>query len=123
MKRFYSRTNKVFRYVRQVTGHERRVRLIQSIKQRLNQKNQKCPDTPRIPFDHDDPLPVADPFSHYQISKDRSRHVNISSWANDHKHDAAVKVRSIFFCLPDGLFFFFFFKKKKEYFVANLKIL
>ncbi|KAF5389987.1 hypothetical protein D9757_003833 [Collybiopsis confluens] len=82
IKRFYSRTNKVFRYVRQVTGHERRVRIIQSIKQRLEDRNSTAP---RVPFQHKDPLLVTDPRTHYHISMDRSR------WTEEHEHDLSVK--------------------------------
>ncbi|KAF5343015.1 hypothetical protein D9757_014587 [Collybiopsis confluens] len=88
IKRFYSRTNKVFRYVRQVTGHERRVRIIQSIKQRLEDRNSTAP---RVPFQHKDPLLVTDPRTHYHISMDRSLFYNISRWTEEHEHDLSVK--------------------------------
>ncbi|KAF5378621.1 hypothetical protein D9757_009547 [Collybiopsis confluens] len=118
IKRFYSRTNKVFRYVRQVTNQERRVRIVKSIERRLEDQqkskaaeaeNSKIQDSsnPRIPFEHEDPLPIADPTSHYQVSMTRSHRLPIMPWLDKHEDDLAVnhflrKLRTHVFCRLTG---------------------
>ncbi|KAF5355377.1 hypothetical protein D9757_014596 [Collybiopsis confluens] len=118
IKRFYSRTNKVFRYVRQVTNQERRVRIVKSIERRLEDQqkskaaeaeNSKIQDSsnPCIPFEHEDPLPIADPTSHYQVSMTRSHRLPIMPWLDKHEDDRAVnhflrKLRTHVFCRLTG---------------------
>ncbi|KAF5355388.1 hypothetical protein D9757_014614 [Collybiopsis confluens] len=114
IKRFYSHTNKAFRYVRQVTSQERQVRLIQAIRQRLenekaneNSKSDSLQANPRMPFKYKDPLPIADPSTRYQVSKSRSLHLNIMPWLNGLEEDVATKdflrkLRSHLFCRLTG---------------------
>ncbi|KAF5344215.1 hypothetical protein D9757_014413 [Collybiopsis confluens] len=101
-----------------VTNQERRVRIVKSIERRLEDQqkskaaeaeNSKIQDSsnPRIPFEHEDPLPIADPTSHYQVSMTRSHRLPIMPWLDKHEDDLAVnhflrKLRTHVFCRLTG---------------------
>ncbi|KAF5351441.1 hypothetical protein D9758_013515 [Tetrapyrgos nigripes] len=87
VKRFYARTNKTFRYVRQVTAHEKRKRIIEQLKNRQEAVKE---DSIAVPFHHSDPLPPSSPHLRYKISADNSQWLNIPQWMNQHEDDPAV---------------------------------
>ncbi|KAF5348418.1 hypothetical protein D9757_014394 [Collybiopsis confluens] len=101
-----------------VTNQERRVRIVKSIERCLEDQqkskaaeaeNLKTQDSsnPRIPFEHEDPLPIADPTSCYQVSMTRSHRLPIMPWLDKHEDDLAVnhflhKLRTHVFCRLTG---------------------
>jgi hypothetical protein len=100
IKRFYVRTNKTFKYVRQVTSHQRREEIVRAIKTRVSKSREEKKNSapkptamrPTVPFQHSDKMPPTSPDVKYSISKDNSRWISIFSLMNDNEHDPAVKV-------------------------------
>ncbi|THU97282.1 hypothetical protein K435DRAFT_857796 [Dendrothele bispora CBS 962.96] len=105
VKRFYARTNKTFKYVRQVTAHEHRTHIIHSLDQCLQEERQPPParsSDPRVPFQHSDQMQPTEPDMHYKISNDKSQWVHIHELMNDNKNDPAFK--SFYVKLKEYLF-------------------
>ncbi|THU90002.1 hypothetical protein K435DRAFT_676706, partial [Dendrothele bispora CBS 962.96] len=87
VKRFYARTNRTFKFVRQVTALERWKRIIESAK--LHQ--QKLSSTSRVASKHSDPLTVISPKLHYKISEDTSVWTKPYILMNENPRDPAVQ--------------------------------
>ncbi|KAK7442067.1 hypothetical protein VKT23_016343 [Stygiomarasmius scandens] len=87
VKRFYARTNKAFKYVHQVTAHERHTRIIQTLDCRLQEHSAD----PRVPFEHSDQMQPTEPHLRYNISNDKSQWVGIHDFMNKNSGDPAVK--------------------------------
>ncbi|THU99539.1 hypothetical protein K435DRAFT_794881 [Dendrothele bispora CBS 962.96] len=87
VKRFYARTNRTFKFVRQVTALERRKRIIESAKLH----RQKLSSTSRVASKHSDQLTVISPKLHYKISEDTSVWTKPYILMNENPRDPAVQ--------------------------------
>ncbi|KAK7439001.1 hypothetical protein VKT23_017707 [Stygiomarasmius scandens] len=89
VKRFYTRTNKAFKYTLDCHLQERSA-------------------DPRIPFQHSDPMQLTEPHLCYKISNDKSQWLNIHNFMNGNPSDPAVKLflkrlKEHLFCRLAGL--------------------
>ncbi|THV05634.1 hypothetical protein K435DRAFT_816329 [Dendrothele bispora CBS 962.96] len=105
VKRFYSRTNKTFKFVRQIAAQEKRKRIIQNLKTSFEKQVTPGETTPTVSFQHSDALPPTPPELRYKISNDNSQYLNIFEWMNSHEDDPAV---------------YNFYAKLKDHFFARL---
>ncbi|THU91087.1 hypothetical protein K435DRAFT_820957 [Dendrothele bispora CBS 962.96] len=102
VKRFYARTNRTFKFVRQITALEKRKRVIESIKLR----QQKTSMTSLVvPFEHSHPVSVASAKAHYKISDDSSVYKSVLMFMEENVGDPAIKD---------------FYSKLKEHFYIRL---
>ncbi|THV03577.1 hypothetical protein K435DRAFT_817199 [Dendrothele bispora CBS 962.96] len=104
VKRFYRRTNKTFRFVRQIAAQEKRKRILQNLKASFENFAPRS-TSPTVPFQHSDVLPPTPPELHYKISSDNSQYLNVFELMNDHENDPAV---------------YNFYAKLKDHFFARL---
>ncbi|KAI0263908.1 hypothetical protein BC834DRAFT_970987 [Gloeopeniophorella convolvens] len=87
VKRFYARTNKV-QFTHQITNHEKRQRVLNSVRARLHGHSAEPGGHPGAPADR---LPPTPPTNHYHISNDNRNKENVTSWLSRHRGDLAIQ--------------------------------
>ena len=98
LKVYYARTNKN-QFTRQCTRHERRERILRSIRAKENNHNEQMElnhndgtkDT-CLSFEQADPLPQTSPQDHIQISQSLRHRVDLREFVNERRNDPAFYV-------------------------------
>jgi len=92
LKRFYVRTNKGKKFEHQISTHQRRERLLQSISLRVERSRAPETNVPTVAASECEPLAATAPKQHHHISSGRSFELSLFRMIDEYNGDLAFKV-------------------------------